>query len=598
MAAFNPAEDCDRCYRPEQDVVCTEHRRFAASIGAGIAQNPDRKRIISVLDIGSGSYGATFSINSEGISYIAPDGRHKKSRKAPMAILRSRSADGQVTYTFGETALKKYSAALSDDRHLALFTNLKMHLSNFQHSVEDISITAKNGEVESLLTLFAELMNYLKNHIVGLIIKGEPVTSEFRGRARADAEANIQWILSIPVIWTEAAKDFMRRAAVRAGLVSSENASEIWFVLEPEAAAISVHSSLSIGGTSGLLELGKRFIVIDMGDGTTDIVVLEVVSISPLRLRKISSPVGRPWGSRNVNAAFERFLNRLFKPVLRTNSTVESQFPLEFNRIRRQFDQFKESFKMDETYSLPLADIIPSGMSLQQLRVIYNRDYCREPNFVTVADPHSSSALEIGKDLMQSFFIIDLEGIVALMTCIIGQNAGVERIVLVGGYACSCIIQERFFKEFDGENGIRVLSSGTDASYVQGAIAEGAVLWGLYASIVPIRAANWTVAVRTVRDYLVMIVKGTDLDVKNSYTVISKSSRDDQEFVDWPIFKSDHAIPASRDQFTLLDTLRVWFSPDAPLKEQTAVFRFDLSHITVSISQSDGTVSSHHVAYV
>jgi hypothetical protein len=44
--------------------------------------------------------------------------------------------------------------------------------------------------------------------------------------------------LTVPAMWTEASKQAMRRAAVKAGLVTSLNSPHLKIILEPEAAAL------------------------------------------------------------------------------------------------------------------------------------------------------------------------------------------------------------------------------------------------------------------------------------------------------------------------------------------------------------------------
>jgi len=46
------------------------------------------------------------------------------------------------------------------------------------------------------------------------------------------------WVLTVPALWSEEHKMFMRKAAVEAGIVESTNSSNLLLCLEPEGASI------------------------------------------------------------------------------------------------------------------------------------------------------------------------------------------------------------------------------------------------------------------------------------------------------------------------------------------------------------------------
>ena len=65
------------------------------------------------------------------------------------------------------------------------------------------------------------------------------------GAAAGPPPASITWVLTVPAIWTEGAKAFMRAAAEEAGLVGrGADGDRLVFALEPEAAAIASMPSL------------------------------------------------------------------------------------------------------------------------------------------------------------------------------------------------------------------------------------------------------------------------------------------------------------------------------------------------------------------
>ena len=55
------------------------------------------------------------------------------------------------------------------------------------------------------MIVFAAVIKYLKQHLV---------TNLEKGIARTVNESDIHWVLTIPAIWNEPAKQFMREAVV------------------------------------------------------------------------------------------------------------------------------------------------------------------------------------------------------------------------------------------------------------------------------------------------------------------------------------------------------------------------------------------------
>lgn len=84
-------------------------------------------------------------------------------------------------------------------------------------------------------------------------------------------------VLTVPAVWSDAAKDATLRAAERAGMGSS-----IMMISEPEAAAVYTLKSIQ----PNHLRPGNNFIVCDAGGGTVDLISYEIEQESPLRVKE------------------------------------------------------------------------------------------------------------------------------------------------------------------------------------------------------------------------------------------------------------------------------------------------------------------------
>jgi molecular chaperone DnaK (HSP70) len=51
-------------------------------------------------------------------------------------------------------------------------------------------------------------------------------------------KAKIRWVLTVPALWSEEHKQFMRKAAIEAGIIDQLSSPNLLLCLEPEGASI------------------------------------------------------------------------------------------------------------------------------------------------------------------------------------------------------------------------------------------------------------------------------------------------------------------------------------------------------------------------
>ncbi|KAG9897597.1 actin-like ATPase domain-containing protein, partial [Aureobasidium melanogenum] len=117
------------------------------------------------------------------------------------------------------------------------------------------------------------------------------------------ATTQIDIVITVPAVWSDAAKDVTMRAAEKAGM--GEN---LFMVSEPEAAAIYAMKSIDV--QQKLCETGDNFILCDAGGGTVDLASFEVASVSPLRLVESAPGFGALCGSVFLNLKFQDLVRR------------------------------------------------------------------------------------------------------------------------------------------------------------------------------------------------------------------------------------------------------------------------------------------------
>ncbi|KAG9583657.1 actin-like ATPase domain-containing protein, partial [Aureobasidium melanogenum] len=117
------------------------------------------------------------------------------------------------------------------------------------------------------------------------------------------ATTQIDIMITVTAVWSDAAKDVTMRAAEKAGMDKN-----LFIVSEPEAAAIYAMKSIDV--QQKLCVAGDNFILCDAGGGTVDLASFEVASVSPLRLEESAPGFGALCGSMFLNLKFQDLVRR------------------------------------------------------------------------------------------------------------------------------------------------------------------------------------------------------------------------------------------------------------------------------------------------
>jgi molecular chaperone DnaK (HSP70) len=85
-------------------------------------------------------------------------------------------------------------------------------------------------------------------------------------------KAKIRWVLTVPALWSEEHKQFMRKAALNAGIIEQMNSPNLLLCLEPEGASIQCRED-SEETLKNQIVKNSIVMVLDCGGGTVDITV-------------------------------------------------------------------------------------------------------------------------------------------------------------------------------------------------------------------------------------------------------------------------------------------------------------------------------------
>ncbi len=163
-----------------------------------------------------------------------------------------------------------------------LFESFKMALYREEENYGDGDIRdvleAKDGRKWNTAKVFVAALREMKRHIFETFeSKDVRVKDTTTGKLRQiGGIGDVQWILTVPAIWSDRAKFKMERWAQNAGLIDGDILEHLRIVYEPDCASISCQyeavdeeKEMNQGDASATsaFAAGTRYILIDAGGG-------------------------------------------------------------------------------------------------------------------------------------------------------------------------------------------------------------------------------------------------------------------------------------------------------------------------------------------
>ncbi|KAK3713701.1 hypothetical protein LTR37_008395 [Vermiconidia calcicola] len=291
---------------------------------------------------------------------------------------------------------------------------------------------------------------------------------------------DVDFVLTVPAVWSDAAKNATLQAAERAGM---GNRHELRLISEPEAAAVYTLKTIQ----PSRLKEDDNFVVCDAGGGTVDLIAYKVTQISPLRVEESAVGTGGLCGSAFLNYRFE--------------DHVKERIGAERYQMMRE--------KKPKTWM----------MGLRYFEEFVKRNFNEEEHSeVNVPFPGLPDDEEAG--LESGFLIMTAEQVKSIFEPVIKQvvdlvegqvdaikerKGRVSGIILVGGFGQSNYLYTRLKQHFNSappppyseqpthKNGVVEQQSIEilQPLHAWTAVVRGAVLRGIEGSLVETRRSRW-----------------------------------------------------------------------------------------------------------
>eukprot|EP00803_Ostreobium_quekettii_P011636 evm.model.scf_225.2 EVM.evm.TU.scf_225.2 scf_225:108068-110896(+) len=432
------------------------------------SEDMSRNDVVVAVDFGTTR--TAYAITHQGmaeddIEVGVPSGSNTTSTvydaKTPSTILIDASSTKVLAYGYAA----EERCAVKKDQGVMLFRYFKMELHN--PSSQDPSVEALNGKSLRLSEVLAKALEYVKKDVV----------RKLNGNGLTVQATDIVWVITVPAIWNDWARQMMRAAAHAAGMTSEIHSQRLKLALEPECACVSVQMEKIQGVLS---EPGQKLMILDCGGGTIDMTAHQVEAVDPLRLKELMAPAGGPFGGTQVDENFYRFFSDLigndrFETLKQTKA---------FLSLSRCWEDKKMTFTGQENEDdqwfamLNIGEVVLSlDMAFEVEGLVANWN-ANNPS--SKAEAFSLSILGLSFNLMMSFFEGPVERIVdklnAAMTSPLSSAAlkDISLVVIAGGFSRSPVLQKRVKENFDGKPVKVVVCRHPDLAIVKGAAAFGA----------------------------------------------------------------------------------------------------------------------------
>ena len=257
----------------------------------------------------------------------------------------------------------------------------------------------------------------------------------------------VDFVLTVPAIWSDAAKSKVEDAAIKAGM---RNEHHLQLLSEPESAAL--YTIKSLGEAHTPFKVHDRLVVCDAGGGTVDLIAYEIKQIAPhLSMVECTAGTGDFCGSTFIDREFEKLFKQRMGHHHDSISFVNRQ------QTVKNFEGTKAAFRDDPGQTTFYVNV-PTVGTLEQARV-YGGNF------------------EITQDEMRSLFDPIIDQIVNLISAQVSKVSEspytVGSILLVGGFGESEYLYKRV-NSWASQSGIQVIQPRDAAtSIVRGAVMRG-----------------------------------------------------------------------------------------------------------------------------
>lgn len=431
------------------------------------------------------------------------------------------------------------------------------------------TLEARNRKRLKALDIFAYSLEYLKDKALERICETSGV---------AYKTEEVLWVITVPAIWKQSAKQFMREAAYQAGLVTQNNSDQLIIALEPEAAGVFCRQSKLREFVEGRNREGTvkdafvsaktQYLVVDNGGGTMDVTAHEVDDNDDVR--EIYHATGGDYGGTKVDEEFQKLLEKVFGADLMDE--FRRSHPSDWLVLMNDFEMKKRGqrvMKGEETRVRLPANFINL---VRHENIGRNDNEIIEPHYNAEQLKFSREYLCLGSEILKRLYEPVVNSIIKTLETLLKEKelTGVTLLFLVGGFSKSPLLQAAIKEKFNAKYNILIPH---DAETV---VAKGAVMFGRRPHIVLERCLSETYGTGCYADFIDGFHKNEKLEIvedkRKCKDVFSLLARENEKVkmgqckssIFWPIRQNQTEVSFD---FFISSNPDVYYTTDAGVRK-------------------------------
>ncbi|KAN0033496.1 hypothetical protein ACTA71_007183 [Dictyostelium dimigraforme] len=416
----------------------------------------NNKGVVIAIDFGVSCSGFAFVLSHDSSETIFVQEKWGGGCTSSKTLTQIVLNEKKKKVAFGYDARDYFSKYDEGTEKHSLYSFYKMRLFDPKTRGQPIKSDCKKFSA-TIHELITETLRFLKDSAMEKI-NGMSSTKVHQG--------DIQWVITIPAIWDDSSKQVMRTCANDAGLCSKDDKLSLMFSFEPEAGALDCIFESSNGYS---VLVGQKFMVIDNGGGTSDIIAYE--QLDGGKLKTISRPFGGDFGSNRVNKNFRLFLKELLgKEVFKKRKNSPH-----FQDIFDKFELLKKTYTNDlNIFCLAvstMASFHQNGEWFEKKVQEYN-----SKNKSTLRYSPKRERLIFPRELFFSFFQPLFNKITDSIKMEMESNEEIKKldyIFLIGGFNENIDLQEHIKSELEFTGAKFIIPKKAGSCVVKGAVRFG-----------------------------------------------------------------------------------------------------------------------------
>ncbi|XP_062616101.1 heat shock 70 kDa protein 12A-like [Saccostrea cucullata] len=454
-----------------------------------------KRLYVAAIDFGTTYSGYAFSPKATWqavIVYNKWNSGKFESHKTPTALLLN---PDKSFHSFGYEAESNYAALAevdSDDddeeekskpdcSRYYFFHRFKMILHENHRLSRNSIIHDETGKPLEAMTVFKLSIKHLLDELMKTL-NTQMANSVFM--------KDVDFVLTVPAIWGDASKMFMREAAIYAGIPTDQ----LTIALEPEAASIYCQylhfEKDDKDRTDEFLKdvsTNTKYMVLDLGGGTVDITVHQKSSDGTLQ--EILPATGGPLGGTTIDKKFISLIEEIAGKGICEELKQESME--DYIDFFRQFEIKKRNeatTKVRVTIPLSLDRIVKKKTKGGISKLLESMSIKTDVSYDS-----SSKKLILSPEFFNNLFKDTTEGILQHIDTIFKSKNldDVNTIIMVGGFSECKIIQKALQSKYKNTKRLIIPDEAGLA------VVKGAVYFGHIPDVISRRVSRYTYGIQS-----------------------------------------------------------------------------------------------------